>query len=317
MSRLVRVELTRLVWRRAVLVLLALAVVLPLAVLGLRLYGTHTQSFDDLVAENGSYVLQDVEGCERHPGQYGVAGAEDVTQACQQVIAGWYGNSPLDLVEEREAGGGVAAILLVTMVLLLAGITFAGHDWNTGSMSNQLLFEPRRERVWLAKALAVGLLSAAVSLAVLVAFWTGLWAASSLRDLAIPEHALSAGYKQAVLGAGFATGSAVFGYALTMLLRSTVGTLGLLFAVGFFCVVIVAGVLGLGGGLERAMPWGNFYAYVVGAYEYYDYESCGFGADGSCGSQTIQRGASVVYFSVIWLVVALPSLLSFRTRDVP
>ena len=43
--------------------------------------------------------------------------------------------------------------------MLLLGTTFAGHDWNTGSMSNQLLFEPRRERVWLAKALAVGMLT--------------------------------------------------------------------------------------------------------------------------------------------------------------
>ena len=316
MTALLKVELTRLLWRRAVLVLLVLAVVLPLAVFVLRVFDTRTSSFDEVVADNGSYVLDEVEQCVTHPGQYQVAGADDVTLACQQVVAGWYGNSPLDLVDERETGGALAAILLVTMVLLLAGITFAGHDWNTGSMSNQLLFEPRRERVWLAKALAVGLLTAALAMAVLAAFWTGLWATASIRDLTIPEHAVSAGYKQAVLGAGIASGAAVFGYALTMLLRSTVGTLGLLFAVGFFCVVIVAGVLGLGGELERVMPWGNFYAYAVGTYEYYDYDSCGFGADGSCGSETIKRGASILYFTVIWVAVAVPSLLSFRARDV-
>jgi hypothetical protein len=313
----VKVELTRLLWRRAVVVLLVLAVVLPLAVLVLRILDTRTQSFDDLVADNGSYVLDEVEGCERRPGRFGVRGADDVTEACQQLIAGWYGNSPLDLVSEREEGGALAAILLVAMVLLLAGITFAGHDWNTGSMSNQLLFEPRRERVWVAKAIAVGLLAGAVSLAVLVAFWTGMWATVSVRDLTIPDHAVSAGYKQAVLGAGFATGAAVFGYALTMLLRSTVGTLGLLFAVGFFCVVIVAGVLGLEGGLERVMPWGNFVAYAVGSYEYYDSSDCGFGMDGDCGSATIARGASLVYFAIIWVAVAVPSILSYRSRDVP
>ena len=46
--------------------------------------------------------------------------------------------------------------------LLLVGATFAGADWNSGSMSNQLLFEPRRLRVWAAKAgavVATGLLS--------------------------------------------------------------------------------------------------------------------------------------------------------------
>lgn len=319
MRTLVKVELTRLLWRRAVVVLLLLAFVLPLAVFGLRFLDTRTQSFDDLVAENGSYVLDEVESCVSRPGRYDVGGAEDVTLACQQRIAGWYGNSPLDLVQEREDGGGLAAILLITMVLLLAGTTFAGHDWHTGSMSNQLLFEPRRERVWLAKALAVGLLAGSVSLAVLVAYWTGMWATASIRDLTIPDHAVSAAYKQAVLGAGFATGAAVFGYALTMLLRSTVATLGILFAVGFFCVVIVAGVLGLGGELERVMPWGNFSAYAVGTYEYYDYDACMFAEGGGehCGSETIKRGASVVYFSIIWVIVAVPSVLGYRERDIP
>lgn len=317
MTALLKVELTRLLWRRAVLVLLLLAIVLPLGVFVLRVVDTRTQSFDDLVTDNGSYIVDEVGGCVDHPGRYGVSRADDVNAACEEVIAGWYGNSPLDLVQEREEGGALAAILLVTLVLLLAGTTFAGHDWNTGSVSNQLLFEPRRHRVWLAKAVAVGLLAGSLSLAVLVAYWTGMWATASLRDLTIPDHAVAAGYKQAVLGTGFAAAAAVFGYALTMLLRSTVGTLGLLFAVGFFCVVLVAGVLGLGGSLERAMPWGNFLAYAVGSYEYYDYEKCGFDMGGNCGSENIKRGASVIYFSIIWIVVAVPSLLSFRARDVP
>jgi hypothetical protein len=319
MTALVRVELTRLLWRRAVVVLLVLAIVLPAAVFLLRLIDTRTQSFDDLVADNGSYIVDDVDSCIERPGRYGVSGAaDDIETACQETIAGWYGNTPLDLVQEREEGGALAAILLTTMVLLLAGITFAGHDWNTGSMSNQLLFEPRRERVWLAKAIAVGLLTGSLALAVLVAYWTGMWATASVRDLPVPDHAVSAGYKQAVLGAGFAMGAAVFGYALTMLLRSTVGALGVLFAVGFFCIVLVAGILGLDGGVERVMPWGNFVAYAVGTYQYYDSGACVMDMDGGgCGSETIRRGASMVYFAVIWVVVAVPSLLSFRARDVP
>jgi len=315
-TRLLKVELTRLLWRRAVLVLLALAVLVPIVVFGLRLFDTRTQTLDEVVADNGSYVLDEIETCERRPGRYGARGADDVELACQEVIMGWYGNQPLDLVEEREEGGALAAILLSTMVLLLAGITFAGHDWNTGSMSNQLLFEPRRERVWLAKALAVGLLAGAVSLTMLVAYWTGMWATASVRDLVIPDHAVSAGFKQAVLGAGFATGAAVFGFALTMLLRSTVGALGVLFAVGFLCVVLVGGVLGLGGEAERFMPWGNFFAYAVGSYEVPLLTDC-FAASGrACVPEHIDRTQSLIYFSVIWTAVSVPSWLSFRVRDV-
>ena len=59
--------------------------------------------------------------------------------------------------------------MLVTLVMLLAGTTFAGHDWNTGSMGNQLLFEPRRARVWGAKLAAVSSPPSSDALAVLVA----------------------------------------------------------------------------------------------------------------------------------------------------
>jgi hypothetical protein len=314
---LLEVELTRLRWRRAVQVLLVAVVLLPLAVFVLRVLDTRTQSIDEIVADNGPFVLDEVQQCVDHPRQYGAAGADDVTAACEEVIAGWYTNGPLDLVEERENGGAIAAMTLITMLVLLAGTTFAGHDWNTGSMSNQLLFEPRRERVWLAKALAVGLVSGALALAVLAAYWTGMWAVASMRDLPIQDHAIAAAYKQAVLGGGFAAVAGTFGYALTMLLRSTVGTLGALFAASFFCVVVVAGVLGLDGGTERFMPWGNFAAYAVGGYDYYSSYVCL--EDGThCGENgLITRSESIVYFAVVWLAVAVPSLFSFRVRDVP
>jgi hypothetical protein len=317
MTPLLKVELTRLLWRRAVRVLLVLVVLLPLAVFVLRVLDTRTESIEDVVADNGSFVLEEIDHCEEHPRQYGVANAEDVRAACEDVIAGWYGNSPLDLVQERENGGAIAALALITMLVLLAGTTFAGHDWNTGSMSNQLLFEPRRERVWLAKALAVGLVSGALALAVLAAYWTGMWAVASIRDLPIQDHAIAAAYKQAVLGGVFAAVAGTFGYALTMLLRSTVGTIGTLFAISFFCVVVVAGMLGLEGSTERFMPWGNFAAYAVGGYDYYSDYVC-MEDGGHCGeTHTITRTGSIVYFAVIWLAVAVPSLLSHRVRDVP
>ncbi len=315
MNRLVRVELTRLVWRRAVVILLVLAVLLPAAVFVLRVLDTRTQTLDQVAASNGSYVLDEVQNCVDRPRQYDVAHAEDVQLACEEKITGWYGNSPLDLREEREAGGALAALLLLGMLMLLAGITFAGHDWSTGSMSNQLLFEPRRARVWAAKAVAVALVAGVVSFAVLVAFWTGLWATVSIRDLPIQDGAVAAGYKQTVLGAAFVVFTALLGYALTMLLRSTVATIGVLFAVGFLCLVM-AGFLGLdGSGVERVMPWGNFYAYAVGSYRFYDYDACNF--TGDCPRQLITRLQSVVYFAVLLGAVSVPSFLAHRARDVP
>jgi hypothetical protein len=316
LTRLVRTELTRLLWRRAVVILLALAFVMPAAVFAIRAHDTATKSIDEIIAENGPYILEEIARCERRPRQFDVPGGDDLRAACEQRIAGWYGNSPLDLRNEREDGGGLAAIVLITMLMLLLGTTFAGHDWNTGSMSNQLLFEPRRGLVWVSKALAVGLLTGAAALAALVALWTGFGALASARDIVNAPGALEAGYKQAVLGAGMATLAAIVGYALTMLLRSTVGTLGTLFAASFLFMVVVAGVLGAPHSIEPLMPWGNFYAYAVGAYEYYDYDTCAR-FDGRCPDDIVDRAQSIVYFLVIAAAVVVPSVLSFRRRDVP
>ena len=46
-------------------------------------------------------------------------------------------------------------MIVLAILMMLAGTTFAGHDWASGSVSNQLLFEPRRPLVWAAKAAVV------------------------------------------------------------------------------------------------------------------------------------------------------------------
>ena len=66
------------------------------------------------------------------------------------------------------------------------------------------------------------------------------------------------------------------------------------------------------------MPWGNFYAYAVGSYELLRLRLLRLLREGGeCGQDTITRGASIVYFAIIWVAVAVPSLLSYRRRDVP
>ena len=312
LTRLVEVELTRLRWRRAVVGLLVLAVLLPAATFTLRFFDTRPQSIESLTSSYGSYVSEEVDRCVKRRGP-------DSQKSCESAVAAQFGND-LDIREEREEGGALAVLLLVGLLMLLAGTTFAGHDWNTGSMSNQLLFEPRRARVWAAKAAAVALLASVVTLVVGAAYWSAIWATVAARDLPIPPHAVAAGYKQVVLGAAFAAACAVFGYALTMLLRSTVATIGLLFGV-MFLAVVSTGLFGFDSGLERFMPWGNFYAYAVGSYEYYaDSGPClSDGFDGGCTSTVhhISRAASLVYFAVVLAAVSVPSVLSFRQRDLP
>ena len=149
-------QLTRLRWRRAVVALLVLAVLVPLVILGIRWYDTRPRDVDDLASDYGSFIYDEVDDCVRRGGYNGTKA--DTRAECETAVAKGFGTT-LDLREEREEGGAVAVMLLVGLLMLLAGTTFAGHDWNTGSMSNQLLFEPRRARVWAAKAAAVALLA--------------------------------------------------------------------------------------------------------------------------------------------------------------
>jgi len=316
--RLIQVELTRLRWRRAALVLMVLGMVAPIVIFIGLVLTTHEQSLDDLVDTYGQVVQDDYDNCLEHPRRYGLPrdGSEaDTAVACENAVAQGWGNGRLDVVEQRESGTGPAVIAVLTLVMLLAGTTFAGHDWNTGSLGNQLIFEPRRARVWIAKLAAVVLAGGGLALGVLMAYWTGVYAVASARDVPIPDHAMVAAYKQAVLGTLFVGGGAGFGYALTMLLRSTVGTLGLLFATGFLGIVVV-GALGIESA-EQVMPWGNYVAYTVGGYTYYDYDACFQPRPGCNPAHLIDRLHGTVYFLVILAAVGSASFLSFVRRDVP
>ena len=183
----VRVELTRLRWRRAILLLLVAAVVLPALLLAGTAWSSRPMSdaeVDSLLADR--FAQREVTRCERQPQNYTEVSTSD-PDACRELIAGWYGGrQPLSVQGELD-DGLLAASTLVLLLLLLAGTTFVGHDWNTGSMSNQLLFEPRRGRVWATKATALVLVAGLLGTAVLAAYWSGLLGLAASRDLTVPD----------------------------------------------------------------------------------------------------------------------------------
>ena len=316
-------ELTRLRWRRAVLLLLVGAVVLPALLLAGTAWNTRPVSEADVDAIlSDRYAREEVDRCERRPERYlGDAEVADAS-ACRALVAGWYGGrSPLDVAGERT-GTLVAASTVVLLLLLLLGTTFVGHDWNTGSMSNQLLFEPRRVRVWATKATAVTLLALLVAAAVLAAYWTGLLALASARDLAVPDAVRTDGYQQVGRTAVLAGGTALGGFALTMLFRSTVATVGVVFALAVASGALL-GIIGEGSG--RWTPPLNVLAVVQGGTTYYDESSlppeCFTGRgvpDGGCdGTQVITAADGGVYLGSFLALAVAGSVASFRRRDVP
>ena len=135
-------------------------------------------------------------------------------------------------------------------------------------MSNQLLFEPRRLRVWLAKAAAVFVASLVVTAVVIAAWWAAVWLLAGARDVQASGHVWATIAASAARGSLLAAGAAVGGYALTMFFRSTVATLGVMFAVAVAGQAVFVAVLG-----NSAMRWvlpTNIAAYLFNGYDYYD-----------------------------------------------
>lgn len=323
MIRLLRVELTRLRWRRAVLVLLLMAIVVPTVIGVARVWSTRPVSDSEIASARAS-AEQDIADCIDHPHRFGIRPAHADTR-CEDVMIGWRTQrDKLSLAGERQGGSGMGVVAVLTALLLLAGTTFVGHDWNSGSMSNQLLFEARRGRVWTAKAAAVTLVALVIAAVVSTAYWLAVWVTMQARDLPAMDGSLGDSLAYGLRGAGYAAAAALGGYALTMLFRSTVATIGVLFAVSVAGGLVIA-MLGLG---EQWQPQKNVAAIVKNGTTYYvdPPRSCFVGGqanrppeeDSVCDSQRdLSLWSGVGYYGLALVVTVGASVITFRRRDVP
>lgn len=325
--RLLKVELTRLRWRRAVVVLLVACVALPLVLLAGYAWETRPISDADIAqakeqaAQDAGqpWVAQEVAACEADPEIY--LGPDGVATDCAEAVTPRYENylyrGELDLGSLRT-DVGAAAITIMTGLLMLIGTTYAGHDWNTGSMSNQLLFEPRRLRLWVAKGVAVLLTGALVGAVVLALFWGGAALLASSRDIAAAPGVWREVWETQARGVVAVGVGGLLGYALTMLFRSTVATLSLMFGVAIAGSLVVVAVLG-----DSAARWllpTNFLAFVLGGFSYYDPTACSQSSDGSVTGSCERVLPAVdggIVLGVLVVVAVGLSLWSTQRRDVP
>jgi ABC-2 type transport system permease protein len=323
--RLLLVELDRFRSRRAIALIVLAAAVLTAVLAVTTLWSTRPVSAADQAKAEAQaaalaqepHVQRDLRRCERRPEQF--LGPTATSAECERAILPrdeWFlFRSSLSLGEEKN-DSGLAVIMLVSGLVIIAGATFAGGDWASGSLSNQLLFEPRRPAVWLAKGAAVFLASLAVAAVLVTAFWVTLYVAADSRGIATGasvQEQIRALAGRGILMAGF---GALGGYALTMLLRHTVGTLAVLFgyAVGGEALTAALPVSGAG----RWNLSNNVFAWLRDGHEYFDDSITCSPADRLCsqtGALSLADGAA--YLGVLLVVVVLLSVLLFRRRDIP
>jgi ABC-2 type transport system permease protein len=323
--RLVRVELSRFFSRRAVALLLLAAAALIALVAVTTLWNTRPVSDAELASARAQVQQQvesphfqrDLDQCKDDPQQLFGPGARaaDCVQQLTPTTESYLGRMPLSLAQERS-GGGVAVVVLVTAVMIVVGTTYAGADWSTGAVSNQVLFEPRRGHLWAAKAVAVVLGCAVAAAVLMVGFWVGLHLVAQSRG--IPTGAdVEEGIRWMVArGVAVAAAGGLGGFALTMLLRNTVGTLALLFAyvAGGEAVLALAPVPRPG----LWSPGNNVFAWVRNGLTVYD-DSIACRPDQPVCARTyvLSLTHASVYLGVLLVVTLLASAVLFRRRDIP
>jgi hypothetical protein len=143
-----------------------------------------------------------------------------------------------------------------------------------------------------------------------------MWLTAEARGILTPGQVRHDIVMMSLRGVALATAGALGGYALTMLLRSTVATIAVLFA---YAVAGEALVLALP--LQRASQWSlanNVHAWVSDGIRVFDADiTCAPGRGGCIQSYTLGLTHAAAYLLVLLALAVVFSVLAFRRRDVP
>jgi hypothetical protein len=323
MTALVRVELARYRTRRIIALLLLLAAAVAATVAIKSAWDTRpitaqetatARANADIEAERAD-IKADLQTCLKNPANYLGTGAtqQDCRDNLLAAPRSYLPREPLDLTGTLK-GNGLGVSLVVAGLLVIAASTFAGSDWSSGAMATQLLFEPRRGRVWAAKGIAVAVASGLVAVVTIGSFWLAMYLVAVDRDVPHGSGVMSDVGWHLLRAVLFCMGSAVGAYALTMLFRHSVATLSLLFAysVGGEIVAFLLPVDNVG----RWTLGNNVFGWLETRMEFFDPTSrCA--RVGDCESlQHIGHLQGGVYLLVLLLVAVVPSVWMFRRRDV-
>lgn len=325
--QLLLVELRRYLRRRAVQVLMAACVAVPAVIGVITILNTQPPSDADVAALRHDAEMNrqaELDYCTENPADWGISSTEDdAAAACERQIpdaaeyADEYGYYDTLRLDDEQSNSGVAVASFLAILLLLAGTTFTGHDWNSGSVSNQLLFEPRRARVWSAKALIVTAGALVVAGVVMSAYWAVLGLVASSRDTLGDGDLLDA-LQMGWRSAGVAAAASLLGFVLTMLFRSTVATIGILLGASVAGSLLLAAI----GISERWNPAVNLLALIDNGTTFYSPDACSevddnFGEyDDYCEEEVTFTEASL-YLGSFLLIGGVASFVSFGRRDVP
>lgn len=320
--RLLLAEVRRLLARRAVVILLVTGFVLSVVVSGAVLWNGRPIGADDLAAAQaqleqsfGPRALQqmerDVAQCEENPRRYGGGPGFD----CEQIRPQAEDFIGREVLEPRSLRDYllIPLTLLLGLLSLIAGTTFVGAEYASGSMSNLLLFEPRRGRVWAAKVAAVLVVTTAFAVLVLgIAMLVSFTAAVAWSDVSwTGTDSWHAAYATA-RGIAVVVASAVVGVAMTLALRATIATVGLVLGYALVGETLLRAVA-----QQAVEPWllsSHLVAFLRGRLVLRDYSEVT--GRGRPDVTVLHVQTSAYYLGALLLALLLVTWVTFRRRDV-
>jgi len=316
---LLRVELRRFLSRRAIVVMLLIAL--------LGVFGTaagvlwnhqpvteadRAQAAADADANNTSpFVVKRFDRCVERTGDQERCESQWLLTADDFL---W--KPQLDLTSYDDWQIPMAGI--VGALLLLVGATFIGADYSSGSLGNQLLFRPRRWQVWSAKAAALGLAGATFTALALGLANLTMYAFAQVWDrpivAGVVEDISWSTARAALLGGVLA----MVGYAIALVTRHTAAALGLIAFYGIAAETLARVVWP---GSERWLLSNHVFAYLGGDWKLESYDLCtdaDWSSPQGCTPEvlrfTMENGA--LYLGLLSAAAIAVSMLVFRRRDV-
>jgi ABC-type transport system involved in multi-copper enzyme maturation permease subunit len=186
-----------------------------------------------LVAQAEAQRASDIAACSRgdfHIPQQAIPPGQTLEQFCKQSVA------PMQLPDPRFHLTHVKDLIgtnpPLIILLLVIGASFIGAEWHAGTVATLLVWEPRRFRVFIAKALALALFAFVAAVVVQALLVAALAPAAIFRgtttgvDATWVRQVLGLGVRGALVG----TVVALIGFAIASLGRNTAAALGAVFA---------------------------------------------------------------------------------------
>lgn len=320
---LLRVEFNRFFSRRAIAALLMLGVLVTAALAFKTAWDTRpptqqeiaTARADAELAAKDPTNLATVNQCARDP--EAMIGPDATVADCRERLLpgadSFIERDTLNLPQALDDEGARLAAFLVGL-LVIAGATFVGADIASRSITNQLIFEPRRVRLWTAKAVTVGVAGALFVLVALSAYWASMLLVADARELVVPDAHLSVVGWHVVRAVALAAGAAIGAFALTTLFRHTVAALALLFVYAAGSEILVA-LLPVQG-MARWTIGNNVFGWLKPEFQYVDpggqcapYQECN-------PVHTLGHLDSGLFLLALLVVASVAGLVSFARRDV-